>query len=251
GDHDVVLQVSDGNRGTVDQTFTITVNDIAPPILSSSSPTDGATPIATNTTITLTFDEDIAFGTGNIEIIDVTDASNSFTIDAANTGSEASISGAVLTIDLSTDLDESSSYSVRIAPTAIEDTSGNSYAGITDDTTLNFTTAGYTVSETTLNIDEVAGTSTFTVVLEAQPTTDVVFDITSDDTNEATVSAAQLTFTASNWDTSQTITVTGVNDDIDRDDSATITIAVNETSSDDAFDALADRTVNITLTDED
>jgi gliding motility-associated-like protein len=251
GDHDVVLQASDGNGSTVDQNFTITVNDVVAPILSSSSPTDGATVIATINNITLTFDEDIVFVTGNIEVIDLTDASNSFTIDAANPASEASISGAVLTIDLSTDLDESSSYSVRIAPTAIEDTSGNSYAGITDDTTLNFSTAGFTVNETALTVAENGGTSNFAVVLDAQPTTDVVFDITSNATGEATVSEAQLIFASTNWDTPQTITVTGINDDMDSDDSATITVTVNDAGSDDTFDALADQTVVITLTDDD
>ncbi|MFH6603151.1 gliding motility-associated C-terminal domain-containing protein [Maribacter algicola] len=118
-------------------------------------------------------------------------------------------------------------------------------------TLTNDDTAAYTVSETTLTMNENAGTDTFTVVLDSEPTNDVVFDVSSDDTNEATVSAAQLTFTSANWDTPQTVTVTGVDDDIDRGDSATITIAVNGAGSDDSFDALADQSVAITLTDDD
>ena len=109
----------------------------------------------------------------------------------------------------------------------------------------------YSVSETDLTFAENAGTDSFTIVLDSEPTSDVVFDVSSDDINEATVSSAQLTFTASNWDTPQTITVTGVNDDIDRDDSATITVSVNDAGSDDAFDGLADQTVAVTLTDDD
>ena len=38
---------------------------------------------------------------------------------------------------------------------------------------------------------------------------DVVLSVVSGDTGEATVSAASLTFTPSNWNTAQTITVTG------------------------------------------
>ena len=112
-------------------------------------------------------------------------------------------------------------------------------------------TAAYMVSETTLTLDENGGTATFTVVLDTEPTSDVVLDVSSDDTNEATVDLAQLTFTSANWDTPQTVTVTGVDDAIDRNDSATITIMVNDAGSDDAFDALIDETVAITLTDDD
>ena len=116
------------------------VSDTTEPILSSSAPTDGATGIAINSNIVLTFNENIAFGTGNIQVIDVTDASNSFTINTASPGSLASINGAVLTINPSTNLDDNSNYAVQIAATAIDDISGNSYAGITNNTTLDFTT---------------------------------------------------------------------------------------------------------------
>ena len=111
------------------------------PTLNSSSPADGATAIATDSNIVLTFDENIAFGTGNIQVIDISDASNSFTIDAASPGAQASISGAVLTINPSSNLDDNSNYAIQIAATAIDDTSGNSFAGITDNTSLDFTTA--------------------------------------------------------------------------------------------------------------
>ncbi|MDM8159582.1 C-type lectin domain-containing protein, partial [Labilibaculum sp. K2S] len=113
------------------------------------------------------------------------------------------------------------------------------------------TTPGFTVSETALTIDENAGTGTFTVVLDVQPSNDVVFDVTSDKTDEATLDKSTLTFTSANWDTPQTVTVTGVDDNIDRNDMATITVAVNDASSDDTFDALENETVAITLTDND
>jgi gliding motility-associated-like protein len=114
--------------------------DITDPLFSSSLPLDDATLVATADNITITFNEDIAFGTGNIQVIDVTDGSNSFTIDAASPGAQASVSGAVLTINPSTDLDEGTNYAVQIAPTAIDDLAGNSFAGIIDNTTLDFTT---------------------------------------------------------------------------------------------------------------
>ncbi len=117
---------------------------------------------------------------------------------------------------------------------------------ITDDETV-----GFTASETALTIAEDGGTGTFTVVLTAQPVSDVVIDISSSDLLEATTAVTSLTFTNANWNVPQTVTVTGVNDNVIAADTATITAAVNDPGSDDDFDALTDQTVAITLTDDD
>ena len=61
-----------------------------------------------------------------------------------------------------------------------------------------------------------------------------------------------LTFTASNWDTSQTVTVTGVDDPTVDGSQATTTITVSVddgNSIDDAFDSVADQTVSVTTVD--
>ena len=74
---------------------------------------------------------------------------------------------------------------------------------------------GVTVSLlSTVTTDEDGVKATFTVVLNSQPTGDVVIPLNSSDTSEGTVFPASLTFTSSNWDTAQTVTVTGVNDDL-------------------------------------
>ena len=84
-----------------------------------------------------------------------------------------------------------------------------------------------------------------------RPTTDVVLTISSGDTGEATVTSS-LTFTAANWDTAQNVTVTGADDDIvDGSVTSTITVAINDGSSDDNFDAVANQTVSVTTTDDD
>ena len=112
---------------------------------------------------------------------------------------------------------------------------------------------GYTVTPVSgLTTTEAGGTDTFDVVLDTEPSSSVVFDITSNDTGEGTVSSSTLTFTTGNWDTPQTITVTGVDDGVDDGNVAyTVTVSVNDASSDDDFDALPDTTVNLTNTDND
>ena len=113
--------------------------------------------------------------------------------------------------------------------------------------------AGYTVSETTRTVSETGTTQNFTVVLDSQPTGDVVFDISSSDTDEATVNTSTLTFTNANWNAPQTVTVTGIDDSIDDgDQNSTVTITVNDGSTaDNNFDPLADSQITVTTTDDD
>jgi hypothetical protein len=59
-----------------------------------------------------------------------------------------------------------------------------------------------------------------------------------------------MTFTAGNWNTPQTATITGVNDVAQSNDSANITASINAESSDDDFDLVADQAVSVTCTDD-
>jgi hypothetical protein len=57
-------------------------------------------------------------------------------------------------------------------------------------------TAGFTLNTTTLSTTEAGSADTFTVVLDAQPSNDVVFTISSNDTSEGTPDISTLTFTS-------------------------------------------------------
>ena len=69
------------------------------------------------------------------------------------------------------------------------------------------------------------GSYTFEMWLWSQPFTDAVLSIVSGDTEEVTVSPPTLTFTNSNWDSAQTVTLTGVDDTGDDDQHTTITVS--------------------------
>ncbi|MEH6746388.1 MAG: Calx-beta domain-containing protein, partial [Maribacter arcticus] len=115
-------------------------------------------------------------------------------------------------------------------------------------------TAGFTVTESggSTATSEPNGTDSFTVRLTSAPASNVVLNVVSSDIGEGTVSPGTLTFTPTNFATPQTVTVTGVNDAIvDGTQPYTITVSVNDASSNDAFDALADRIINVTNTDDD
>lgn len=110
--------------------------------------------------------------------------------------------------------------------------------------------ASIIVSVPSLIVAENAGTNTFDVRLGSQPTADVVVDLSSNDTAEATVSPATMTFTNGNWNVDQTATVTGVPDTAAGDDTATIMVSVNDALSDDQYDPVVDESVTITVPDD-
>ncbi len=110
---------------------------------------------------------------------------------------------------------------------------------------------GFTLSKNISTLNE-GDTDTFTVVLDTQPSSNVVIDIFSDDNSAATVSPTNLTFTAADWNIPQTVTITGVEDDADLlDENVTITASINAAFSDDTFDALIDQIVAVTVADND
>lgn len=115
--------------------------DTTAPSVSTYGPLDDATDVAVGANLTLTFDEAVAKGSGNIVIKKSSDDSVVATIDV--TTSPVTVSGSTVTIDPSSDLAPGIDYYVEIAAGAFEDTSTNQnqYAGITGTTTWNFTTA--------------------------------------------------------------------------------------------------------------
>jgi len=88
-------------------------------------------------------------------------------------------------------------------------------------TVMDDDTQALTLSAASATIGE-ASSSTYTVKLATQPTGTVTVALASDDTTAATVPSSSLIFTASDWNTAQTVTVTGVNDDDATNESVTI-----------------------------
>ncbi|MEM9213054.1 MAG: ExeM/NucH family extracellular endonuclease [Cyanobacteria bacterium P01_F01_bin.150] len=124
--------------------------DVTAPTVSIYSPTLDATQIAAGADLVLTFDEAIQVGTGDITIHKVSDNSVVATISVGDS-SQVSISGAVMTINPTADLDDETAYYVQIASGVITDLSSNSFAGLSGPAAWSFTTAD--VSAPTFTID--------------------------------------------------------------------------------------------------
>jgi hypothetical protein len=105
-------------------------------------------------------------------------------------------------------------YTILTAPAESADPK---YADIDPDDVSLFNldndSAGISVSGPAGTTSEDLTSTTFTVVLSSEPTSDVTVPLTSSDTGEGTLPVGSLTFTPKNWNKPQTVTVVGVNDD--------------------------------------
>jgi hypothetical protein len=129
-------------------------------------------------------------------------------------------------------------------------------AGVYDDPAelpVQLVLAGFTLveSEAGTIVHESGTTEVFTVALDLEPTANVVLSVASMDTEEATVSPSSLTFTPSDWTTPQTVTVTGVDDDVvDGDRTTSVSVSV-DSGSGTAYSAVEPQTVEVTVLDDD
>ena len=104
---------------------------------------------------------------------------------------------------------------------------------------------GLTLSASTVSLTEGGSTGSYTVRLAAAPNADVTVAVSSDDTGAVTVSPSSLTFTTTNYASTQTVTLTVVEDADGADESVT----VSNTSSGGGYDASGN--VTATVDDDD
>jgi Ca2+-binding RTX toxin-like protein len=110
----------------------------------------------------INFSEAIQKGTGNLEIKKLSD--NSVVETIAATADNVTVSGSQLTINPIADLESGTDYYVEIANGAIKDIAGNNYAGITGDSTWNFTTEGTAAINGTAGADNLTGTASSDII---------------------------------------------------------------------------------------
>ena len=111
-------------------------------------------------------------------------------------------------------------------------------------------TAGVTVSETALTVTEEDATGdTYTVVLDSEPTANVVVTVAGHSGTDVTPAPVTLTFTNLNWETAQTVTVTAGNDADTANDSVSLTHRATSTDSD--YNGISITGVTVTVNDND
>ena len=128
--------------------------------------------------------------------------------------------------------------------------SGGDYGSVTaDDVSVTVTdddTPGVTVTPASLTVGE-GVTGRYTVRLNTQPSGGNVTVAISSDNTDVTVSPISLTFTATNWSSAQTVTVSAAEDDDAANDTATLTHAPSGAD----YDFVSNADLAVTVTDDD
>ena len=104
----------------------------------------------------------------------------------------------------------------------------------------------FTSTNTYPSLLEASGVSTFSLVLDQQPSQNVIYNLSTTDTAQMTVSPTTMTFTPTNWNTTQVGTITAVNDLIvDGDQNVTLRIELDTGASDNCYSTTANYGITI------
>jgi hypothetical protein len=150
------------------------------------------------------------------------------------------------------DGDQTTWVSVSVAPSISDSQFIAAEPQAVSVTTTDDDVAGFTLSKSIAIVSEKGTTDSFSIVLTAQPDTDVTLVVGSSDTGEAAASPGTLVFTPGGWNLPQTVTITGADDSLrDGDQSSLVTVAVEAGQSDQHFGDVPAQTVSVTTTDDD
>ncbi|MCP4685650.1 MAG: calcium-binding protein, partial [bacterium] len=153
----------------------------------------------------------------------------SLTFTADNWEAEQTVTATGVDDDVA---DDNQTFTVQLAIDTDNTTDTTGYAGLGPDDVevinIDDESAGFIISEISNDTVEDGTTGSFTMKLTSEPNSDVVLDVACSDTGEGTILPAILTFTADNWEAEQTVTVTGVDDDVaDGNQSFTVQLTVD------------------------
>ena len=121
---------------------------------------------------------------------------------------------------------------------------------VTSDATVVAAPPGVTVSKSTLTVTEQSTTGdSYTVVLDSEPTANVVVTVAGHSGTDVTPVPTTLTFTDSDWATAKTVTVTAADDADTVDDEVSLTHSAMSTDTD--YSGITIAGVTVTVDDND
>ena len=110
---------------------------------------------------------------------------------------------------------------------------------------------GIESSTSSISVSETGSTASFTLKLKSEPLANVVLSISSSNTAEGVVSPSSLLFSRNNWNTSQAVTVTGVDDYYDNGDTSFSIIVESPATSDTNYSTKPASIISATNVDND
>jgi hypothetical protein len=249
GARDINIQVQDVAGNTTTTVLSLFADVTQPTITEFPNvPTSTLNPL---NSVDVRFSEVINLSTFNSSDINLTRDSLALTLP--DTVTVTYLSGTDYRIDgLSSLTSTPGIYELKVDATTIQDNAGN--AG--DETQSVFFTVtapptpGITLTQSNGNttVTEGGNTDTYTLTLITQPTADVTINLNPG--NQITLDKTSLTFTSANWNVSQTVTVTAVND-ITPEATQTNTIVHAVTSTDTNYNNFSLADVSVSIQDND
>ena len=145
--------------------------DTTPPTVSSLNPANNATGISATTSLVMNMSESVNKFSGNILVKKFSDGSIVDTIAVG--GAQVMVSGAVITITLTSTLASNTHYYIEVPAGAFADTAGNAFVGFSGNGVWSFTTADNVppvISSVSATSTYTTGTISFTTDESAQAT---------------------------------------------------------------------------------
>ena len=254
--HDVAVRVTDDETASKRVELTVSIEEVEEHAGATSVTVTGTlngAPRTSATSMTVSVGASGDAATAGTDYVPV--AALPLTIDAGLTSGTATFTLTPV-VD---DLDEEDEALTVAGTTTVQNLSViRTAVTIADDDTR-----GVLVTPTSLTVPE-GGDSTYTVVLESEPTVTVTVTPLVADNSDVTVSPSPLTFTPSDWDQARTVTVSAVGDDDAEPDTATVIHALSgagygsvpadevavTVADDDTASATVELTVSIEQVDE-
>ena len=137
--YSIRVQVEDSHGGTYEEILVITILDTRPPNILTMSPDNNSVDVDKTTNLTLSFNEPVIAGTGNIKIVDSSSETAVETIDVTSS-SLTGLGTELIAIDLKNVLSGGLTYYLTIDEGALTDLAGNAFPGISVATDWRFTT---------------------------------------------------------------------------------------------------------------
>ncbi len=154
--------------------------------------------------------------------------------------------------DISSDLNNDGTTDIIIGSRSATVTHEKEGAVYIYTSTPTATAPAIKITETdNLVTDENSGTASFSVVLQTPPSVNVTIPVNSSDATEGSVSTSSLVFTPLNWYLPQTVTIIGIDDNIDDND---IIYAINlgpTISGDNNYNAITPPSIPVTNKNKD
>ena len=227
----------------------------------------------------LTIDEGDATGASYTVVLTSQPAGDVTIAISGHADTDLTLSGTTLTNNVLTFTDQNWGTAQTVTVTAAEDGDADQDADVTlvhsvsstadsdydalanQSVTVSITendAVGVNINPTTLTVTEGDATGvSYTVVLTSQPAGDVTVTVSDHSGTDLTLSGTGLsgddvlTFTTTTWETAQMVTVKAAEDE-DAVKDADVTLVHAISSDDDAtYDALADQSVTVSITDDD